>query len=289
MGAYYQILEKQVNWALNSGLELIGSKRDRGRPAYFKELARNLFQPLDTQTRQSFEAGDGKEISSTVESPAKMQAVHSSSALGVNIFQYWNKIQQVPAIAASCGFCSDSNKSSTSILFEKKFPIDSSRFRVPPNIDVVLFNSDTTNIKCYAVECKFTEAYTSRKHGGLHPKYLDLKEIWNDFSATHALAKSISPEDGRFIHLHAAQLVKHILGLTREYGKDGFKLLYLWYDAFGANGIRHRKEIDEIVNVVGQDGVHLHSMTFQELIFILSNRYRLEHPKYIKYITNRYL
>jgi len=52
-----------------------------------------------------------------------MQAVHSSSALGVNIFQYWKKINQVPAIAAACRFCNTGNISSQDVNFEVKFPI----------------------------------------------------------------------------------------------------------------------------------------------------------------------
>ena len=49
-----------------------------------------------------------------------MQAVHSSSALGVDIFQYWQKLNQVPVIAAACGLCLKSNNVSNKIVFKVK-------------------------------------------------------------------------------------------------------------------------------------------------------------------------
>lgn len=109
MKASDYILAKQVQWALNRGIDLIGSKGRRGRLAYTSEVNQNLFEPLMHDVRECFEKGDGGEISGSQDSPAKMQAVHSSSALGVNIFQYWQKIDQVPLIAAACDFCRKGN------------------------------------------------------------------------------------------------------------------------------------------------------------------------------------
>ena len=105
MNGYEYILTKQIQWAMNRDISLIGSKGLRGRKAYTPQLHQNLFQPLEPHVRASFEKGDGSEIIGVHANPAKMQAVHSSSALSVNIFQYWQKIGQVPLIAAACGFC----------------------------------------------------------------------------------------------------------------------------------------------------------------------------------------
>ena len=122
MKAYAYITAKQTQWALNwRHFWLTGSKGDKGRPAYTRDLDQNLFEPLDLDVRKSFEQGDGNEISGN---PAKMQAVHSSSALGVNVFQYWQNIQQVSIIASACGFCRKGNAVSEKIVFEDKYPID---------------------------------------------------------------------------------------------------------------------------------------------------------------------
>jgi hypothetical protein len=174
-----------------------------------------------------------------------MQAVHSSSALGVNIFQYWKKINQVPAIAAACRFCNTVNTCSQDINFEVNFPI-SEKFLRSPNIDVVINNSPESRFKVFAIECKFSEAYYSRRHSGVSPKYIGLNKVWNNIPNLLELAKEISPDDNRFTHLHPAQLVKHILGLKEKFGKNKFRLLYLWYDTIGPESAKHHKEIEEI-------------------------------------------
>jgi hypothetical protein len=291
MNAYDYIVEKQVQWALNRGIKLDGSKGERGRRTYTKELNQNLFHPLSSLAREQFEKGDGNEINGEADNPPKMHALHSSSALGVNIFQYWQDKNQVSVIAAACGFCQSGNDVSGKIIFEDKYIITPA-FKKSPNIDVVIHNKPSSKVSRFAVECKFTEAYATRVHGGLKEKYFDKKyldqEIWSDISQTFSLAKSVSPDDHHFHYLHVAQLIKHILGLKNHVGKNGFKLLYLWYDTLGEAGSLHRKEIERFAETVKADDINFISMSYQELIGILSSRHRDEHPDYIKYLTERY-
>lgn len=287
MNAHEAILSKQIQWAKNHDIQLIGSKGERGRPTYTLTIEKNLFEPLDERTKQQFSEGNGNEIQGSAVSPAKMQALHSSSALGVNIFQYWQKRGLCNDIAAACGFCEKGSKNSIQIDFERKFPIKS-KFVVPPNIDVVISPRDPKKRKLFAVECKFTEAYSTTKHEGLKDKYLKEDDLWLEFPVLHNLAKKINPEDHEFTFLHAAQLIKHILGLTKEVGKDGFKLLYLWYDALGKEGAIHRDEIEIFTEYARKDEVFFLSKSYQELIISLANDYRDDHPAYIKYITERY-
>lgn len=287
MNGYQYILARQTEWAKNQGFDLIGSKINRGRPTYTTNLDFNLFQPLLPEVRRAFEQGDGSELGSPG-LPGKMQAVHSSSALGVNVFQYWNSTSSVPIIAAACGLCRRGSQVSCDIRFEEKYPIKDS-FRYHPNIDVVIHNTPTAKIKRFAIECKFSEAYGARRHAGLKSKYLESTEIWSDIPKLRAFAERISPDDRDFRHLHPAQLVKHILGLKRQFGIGGFRLLYLWYDVLGEQGKRHGDEVGEFSGVAKQDGIKFHSLTYQELIAKLANRLRVEHHEYIGYLTERYL
>jgi hypothetical protein len=284
MKAYEHILSKQIEWARNRGIDLIGSEVDRGRPAYTRNLEDNLFEPLAPNTEQSFREGDGNEIAGN---PAKMQAVHSSSALAVNIFQYWNSVSEVPQIARACGLCHRTTKISKNISFEVKYPIDE-RFRYSPNIDVVIENDSNATYKVYAVESKFTEAYGGFGHSGVKKKYLEL-DIWEEVPNLCELATSISPDDARFQYLHAAQLIKHILGLKRVYGKEHFRLLYLWYDALGKEGAKHQEEIDTFLETAKSDGILVHELSYQKLTAKLADEYRLSHKEYIEYTTGRYL
>ena len=118
---------------------------------------------------------------------------------------------------------------------------------------------------------------------------MDIGPLWEDIPNLSKLAKSICPDDTTFKYLHAAQLIKHVLGLKKEFGSKGFRLLYLWYDGLGEEGATHRREIEELSKVMKADGVKFHSMTYQELITQLANDYRKEHGEYITYLTERYL
>ena len=285
MNARDYILSKQIQWAYRNNIVLIGSKGDRGRKAYTQKLNDNLFKPLMTEVRNNFTQADGRELTGN---PCKMQAVHSSSALSVNIFQYWKKIKQVPAIATACGFDSTDDTSSQGISFEIKFPI-SEKFQRSPNIDVVIDNSSESRFKVFAIECKFSEAYSSGRHSGISPKYIELDTVWDDMPNLLEFAKIISPDDKKYFYLHPAQLVKHILGLKEKFGKNKFRLLYLWYDTIGPESAKHYKEIEEFTKITKADGVYFHAMSYQDLIIKLAKNYRDTHRDYIDYISERYL
>ena len=285
MNAYNYILNKQIQWAHCNNITLIGSKVTRGRKAYTQNLDDNLFEPLLSEVKGNFEEADGGELTGN---PCKIQAVHSSSALGVNIFQYWKRMNQVSDIAAACGFCSTDNTSSQDINFEAKYPIND-KFSRSPNIDVVINNSPRSRFKVFAIECKYSEAYSSRKHSGIDPKYIELGTIWGDIPNLYQFAKTISPDDNQFTYLHPAQLIKHILGLKEKFGKNKFRLLYLWYDTIGPESAKHHKEIEEFIKITQADSLYFYAMSYQDLIIKLAKNYRKLNRSYIDYITGRYL
>ena len=133
------------------GIPLVEA-RERGRPTYVPQLDMNLFRPLLPEVRQAFSEGDGGELAAKGE-PAKMQALHSSSALAVNVFQYWKQIAEVPVIAAACGLCQPGSTSAQDLVFEEKYPVNEA-FEKSPNINVVIHNREESRIRRLAIECK---------------------------------------------------------------------------------------------------------------------------------------
>jgi hypothetical protein len=287
LSGWEYIVSKQIQWAKNNSIPLTGSKGERGRATYTHDLNQNLFEPLLEENQKQFDSGNGQEVLGSPEIPAKMQALHSSSALGVNIFQYWQKRGLFKEIAAACGFCSRNSNYSESIVFEDKYSIDT-KFVIPPNIDVVFHNNESSPYKLFAVECKFSEAYGGRAHGGLKSKYLDETKLWTDLAALKKLGWETNHDAKRYSYLDAAQLIKHILGLKAHDGSKGFKLLYLWYDVLGIDGASHRAEVEDFTKIAKSDGINFLAMTYQELITNLDRDYRAEHSEYIKYLTERY-
>lgn len=283
------IIQKQIAWARLRGFELVGSAKERGLPTYVRNESENLFQPLSAETRANMLDGDGGELTETEARMPKFHAVHSSSALGINVFDYWRDKTDISPVTAACGLTQKGTARSGAISFEAKLPVFSDG--KPPNIDV-LIRTAIGSIEYLAIECKFTEAYGSRSADedahGLKGKYLDDAD-WTDLTNLRGLANRISPRDGEHRFLHAAQLNKHILGLLAKTGdRKKFRLLYLWYDALGKAGATHRKEADRFLEIARADGILFYHMTYQELIWALQ-KHRDQHGAYVDYLTERYL
>lgn len=324
------IKSKQQSWAKRKNLNLLGGTvPNRGEKNYLHSLADNLFEPLSKESLKSYNSGDGNETKDSKTRLAKMKALHSSSAIVVNLFQYWQGKDVCPILNA-CKLSSRSNKVGTmienvgsdspkeiviipsplnyKIKFEEQFEIseDKSRFPHSPNIDIVIY----TPLSTIGIESKFTEPYSSRKHGGLKQKYVENHSFWSGLPNLFELAKEISPDDNKFHYLDAAQLIKHILGLKKnsdEYNsnivqkhhveegkrnlvfKRNFHLLYLWYDVIGKGGNEHRKEIEQFAEIVQKDNIKFSHITYQEVIARLSKEFYDGNETYCDYLTDRYL
>jgi len=284
MDAASYIFERQVLWARRRAIPLQGSEGERGQQAYTPTLEDNLFEPLSPDARREYEQGDGRELR------RNMRAVHSSSALACNVFAYWKGLGQcsIPAQAAALAATG-----LTTLRFEAKLPVcepvDRGRFPRDPNIDVLMEYAPTSPVRAAGVECKFGEPYSGRGHDGLRPAYLQDDSFWKGLSHCRALAELISPDDTRFRHLHAAQLLKHVLGLCHAFGYAGFRLLYLWYDVPFPEGAAHREELARFADVARADGIDFRTLTYQELILGLARGHRTGHTAYVDYLAERYL
>jgi hypothetical protein len=284
------IIEKQLLWARRRGLRLGGPfrnskdsrERERGRKVWVYDLDDNLLEPLASDVRKAFEDADGGELHAKRPGEGNMYALNSSSAAACNLFHYWHARRDAGPIARACRLPSSSTGD---LAFEAEFPIDE-RFRRAPNLDAAIWYRRGP-LQVSAIECKFSEPY-GRPHSGLDPGYLSVHELWSNLPRLRTLAEEISPEDGRFRHFHAAQIAKHILGLTMNHGVKGFRLLYCWYDVPGPQAVRHRAEIEEFRADANADGLSFQATTYQEVIVRLA-REPEKHRLYVDHLAERYL
>jgi hypothetical protein len=278
------LFERQVLWARRLGVALQGSAGERGRPAYTPTLEENLFEPLTEEARREYEQGQGQELRQN------MRAVHSSSALACNVFHYWKSRGQPAAIAAACGLPAGDV---ASIRFETQHPIadklNRDVFPYDPNPDVEFVYAPDQRVKAAAVECKFGEPYSTRGHAGIKRAYLVQPNLWDGLSHCRDLATRLSPDDAEFKYLHAAQLLKHLLGLKNAYGLGGCILVYLWYDVPGGEGWHHRQEVERFGSLVRQDGIDFRAITYQEVLLHLARHHRDGNAGYVDYLVERYL
>lgn len=237
--------------------------------------------------REQFDAGAGNELRGD---PCAGQALHSSASLAINVFHYWRTRGDLKTIAEACKIPAAHIKS---LAFEKQLkvmdPVDRGAFPIDPHLDVLIEYGSKAKHRAVGIECKFTEAYSSRGHGSLKPAYLEHEKLWEGLPALRAFAETLVKNDTTK-HLHPAQLVKHILGLRHGYGHGRFRLLYLWYAVPHAETAVHQAEIEEFKAICDEDGIKFQATTYQSVIQAMySKGLRSMHTAYVDYLAERYL
>lgn len=271
---YKSIEAQQRAWADRQGT-------NHDQDGYTLRLNDNLYCPLSPATLAEFKHGGGDELGNG-ENRGKMQALHSSSALVVNVFEYWRQLGKVDTVARACG----APREMTELRFERTYPIPVRG--IPPHLDIE-FSSPKLNT-VFVIESKFTEPYHRHTKRSIKEKYFSKPGLWSRLPRCEKLAQRIREEEqGKtsFIHLDTPQLLKHILGLTwSKSGPQCFEILYLWYEFPSPEAERHRNEIREFKECVG-DEVRFRDLTYQEL-FENIKQSPLADENYLNYLSKRY-
>lgn len=259
---------QQTSWARSCGLAV----DDAG---YTYRPEENL-PWLTPRTRADFEAADGDEFGAT-RKRAKIAALHSSSALAVNVFDYWTTRNAAPLAAAL-----NLPYPIEDIRFERKFPTGvGSR---APNLDVVVTGPDR---QLLAVESKFCEPFSFRPKP-IQDKYFPPGEgRWHaaGLPGAQAAADSLRHESP-FKLLDAVQLLKHMLGLAQT--RSEWKLLLLWFAPTSEALRAMDAEASRFRQILGSDGARFTWQTYQELWSRLAPRLSPRDDEYAWYLEQRY-
>ena len=186
------------------------------------EVDANLWKPLSAHARAAYEKGAGSELK------GHMKALHASSALVVNFFDYRTERPKAPLLSA-LGIDADDIQS---LDFEARY--STGLVGTPPHLDVAIILESGAVI---GIESKFTEylGRSTKGKGSFQPSYFQTSEgLWaaKGLPACQALAQELRDHQHRFEHLDPWQLLKHALGLAKSFGPD-FSLWYLYYDCPG--------------------------------------------------------
>ena len=230
MSATDDIIAQQRAWAASQGLA--------DAAGYLSTVTANLRSALSPQAQQAFERGDGGELKDTASRPAKMRALHSSSALAVNVFDYWTGRDPAPL-----GGTLDLGGDARSLRFEAQFPtgLDGN----PPNLDLAVVLANGTAV---GVESKFTEWLHAKaqQREAFKPKYFpDGAGLWQarGLRQSQALAQAMGSGEKVFRHFDAAQLLKHALGLATQAGDIELKIPKLSHGSFFPALLEPRRRI----------------------------------------------
>ena len=265
--------QRQIRWAKSADLQPDSA-------SYLSNFEANLLRPLSRQSREAFERGSGSELVDAKDRPAKMRALHSSSALAVNVFDSWVDSNMKP-LSTVLGL----NDEVISISFEEQFPTGLGG--IPPNIDVAMKLSTGHVI---GIESKFSEWLTPKPTGreSFKPAYFPAgNSLWQSKSlpCSQKLAELVNDGTEKFIHLNVPQLLKHALGMANEL-HDQFSLFYMYYDWPGPESDVHQSEIQRFVQLLGSE-LRFKSFSYQE-IFQLLDEQSVQDGDYMEYLRDRY-
>lgn len=262
---------QQSEWAKRAGVVI-------DNEGYTTALVDNLFVILSDETQKEFEKGDGGELGRP-DRRGKMQALHSSSALACNVFEYWRG-RDSSNLASALGL----HQKIQNICFEQKFPTG-----LPgnaPNLDVVLSLTDDSLV---AIESKFLEPYGSHT-SGFKPKYFEPGiDVWTqaNYPNCQKFATQLNNGEIKMRWLHAEQLLKHILGLSRS-KSPLWSLIYLWYDTAGTAAKEHEAEVSKFECVMAADKIDFRAMSYQSLFEELLTLAQTSDKGYCSYLGGRY-
>jgi hypothetical protein len=223
------------------------------RKGYVSSIDANLLPGIDlVQFVDDIRDGDGNELDS------KFMAVHSSSALAVNCFAWFNKPDRLSHIALL------DNNGARSFRFERKFPIFAKG--KAPNIDIVV-DRDSELI---VIESKLTEHLSKTKpklsasYDRLAPPGIAETCWWGVYQQ----AKTSKSQ-----YLDIAQLLKHYFGLrthqlTLEIKKP-IRFLYLFWEPLNAADIevfrQHRRECEILAQATATSEIPFLWMSYLDL------------------------
>ena len=216
----------------------------------------NLRTSLDAATRADLERGS--ELVPTATRPGRLWSLTSSAALVLNVFGHWRVSGNSPLVAA-LGF----DAGAAELRFEESLPTGLEGD--PPTADVLL-RWESGSVA--AIESKFGEWLVRRPRNKavFKRKYFPVeREVWSDagLPSCQALAADIDAGRERFRWLHAAQLLKHALGLVRL-GAPATTLVYLYYDWPSPESAQHAAELERFRARLGAD-VDFRVLTYQSL------------------------
>jgi Restriction Endonuclease associating with ARP len=271
MPARKDLERRQRRWADTAGVEYDAA-------GYARELRANLRAGVSATTLA--ELTRGSELERGRLRPARLCSLTSSAALVVNVFEYWRGRDAVPLVAA-LGLGGGSPR----LSFEE--PLPTGLEGDPPLADIAL---RWPAGRLVAVESKFGEwlVRRPRNKSALKRKYFPPGEgVWAAAGRPRCQALALDIDSGRerFHYLHAAQLLKHTLGLALAHATET-TLCYLYFDWPSRERDRHAAELERFALRVGPE-LDFRVLTYQALYAALAAEPSLDQG-YRAYLAQRY-
>ena len=277
-----QLEALSLKWAESRGIALRAGVEGHliGQVA---NLDDNFFRPLDSSTRREFLEGAGGELNPPEGNMGHLFSLGSSSALCVNFFQPWRDKPLAPLLRA-LGLPEGGQYKWE---FDPRLRMSRMRVETPP-VDLLL-HSRNADAPAIAFETKFCEPYDGKPRRGLPDFYVSRTELFGGWPHLQRMARELNAgQDQRRAYLHAAQTIRQLLALRKNFGQRGFVLFHLWYDVRGPSGMAYRAELEEFAARVRGERIAFAPLSWQELYRRIVPECAEERAGWLSYLQDRY-
>lgn len=243
------LIARQLAWAETVEIDVDGEARVR-------DWDRNLLAPPSEPTRTELArlATDGRGADGK---SGPLHGLGSGLALAANVFDPWRDRPEALAEWATV-----LGPAPRALEFAAPLTPAAAHAACSAPIDVLL---DQGPDGATAVCALFTEPFTDvdPRIPGSAPGEDD--PLWRALPGCALLARDLRANPRRYRRVAAGRILDVALGMTRRFGRHGFRLAVLWYDAGGRASRRLRAELDRLRMRIGGE-VDLVTTSWQGLL-----------------------
>lgn len=273
--------KRQLEWAQARGIETRIDEQSGVSLLQVVNLDDNFRVPLPDDARTQLMRGSGGELNPPDCATGHVYSLASSMALCLNFMEAWHG-WGVEKLAQALGFDEERRLRT---WYDVRVPLTAKRMEAP-SMDAMLVSEKGDGFM-FAIEAKFCEAYDGKLRPGLTRAYADRKDLMEGWPRMLRLARTLdgrNEEAPRYIH--AAQLVRQLMVLKKNFGRSNFALIHLWYDVDDRDARAYQAELDDVALRARQDGIAFLARSWQQ-VFKLSAA--LETPEgWREYMDSRY-
>lgn len=241
------LLARQRAWAEACEIDV----DDAGRVVRWRD---NLLAPPSSGTLADLEAAGGG-AAGAADKPGRLHELGSGLVLAANVLDPWRDrpeelARHAPVLGGAAG----------PLRFATKLAVGSSDTALHQSVDLLL---DAPSGPATAVIPLFCEPF-SDVDPRVHDALVRDASLWNGLHGCALLAGDLHANPRRFRRLAAGRVLETALGMSRRFGRHGFRIAVLWYDAGGRATRRLRHEIDRLRMRIGGE-VELLATSWQSL------------------------
>jgi hypothetical protein len=251
--------QRQLEWAQARNIETRRDEKTGEALLQVVNLDDNFRVPLPDEARTQLMRGSGGELNPPDCATGHVYSLASSMALCLNFMEAWRGCG-VEALAQALGFDEERRLRA---WYDVRVPLSPKRTEAP-SMDTMLVDDKGEGFM-YGIEAKFCEPYDLKPRPPLTRAYADRKDLLDGWPRLMRIARSLDGHnESAPRRIHAAQMIRQLMVMRKNFGRSNFALVHLWYDVEDRDARAYQAELEDFALKARQDGAAFLAMSWQQ-------------------------